>query len=386
MRDHFLVFGAPVLTEEDLEAVLATFRSGWIGTGPKAAEWEQTFARYTGAKHAVSLSSCTAALHLAMLSLGIQPGDEVITTPMTFCATANAILHAGARPVFADVDPRTGLIQPAEIERRITPRTRLILPVHLAGRACSMREILALCEAWGLALIEDCAHAIETLYEGQHAGTFGRAGCFSFYVTKNLTAIEGGMVITNDQDIAEQIQTRALHGLTADAWKRFSDAGFKHYEMASLGYKYNFPDVHAALALSQFKRLETNLQRREAIWRRYDAAFANLPCLIPPPPEPGTRHARHLYTLLLDLDALTISRDRFLDELHQRNIGGGVHYLSLHLHRYYREQFGLRPQDYPHALWHSDRTVSLPLSAGLTEADVADVIEAVTDVLTRFKR
>ncbi|HPP01852.1 MAG TPA: DegT/DnrJ/EryC1/StrS aminotransferase family protein, partial [bacterium] len=184
MRDHFLVFGAPVLTEEDLEAVLATFRSGWIGTGPKAAEWEQTFARYTGAKHAVSLSSCTAALHLAMLSLGIQPGDEVITTPMTFCATANAILHAGARPVFADVDPRTGLIQPAEIERRITPRTRVILPVHLAGRACSMREILALCEAWGLALIEDCAHAIETLYEGQHAGTFGRAGCFSFYVTK----------------------------------------------------------------------------------------------------------------------------------------------------------------------------------------------------------
>lgn len=386
MRDKFLVFGAPDITGEDLAAVLDTFRSGWIGTGPKAAELEQIFARYTNAKFAVSLSSCTAALHLAMLSLGIQPGDEVITTPMTFCATANAILHAGGRPVFADVDPRTGLIRPEEIEKRITPRTRVILPVHLAGRACPMREIVALADARGLALVEDCAHAIETLYQGRHAGTFGQAGCFSFYVTKNLTAIEGGMVITNDPDIARQTQIRALHGLTADAWKRFSDAGFKHYEMVSLGYKYNLPDVHAALALSQFKRLDANLERREAVWRQYDAAFVNLPCLIPPPPDADTRHARHLYTLLLDLEALTITRDRFLEELRLRNIGGGVHYLSLHLHRYYRERFDLRPGDYPHALWHSDRTVSLPLSAGLSDADVADVIEAVTDVLTRFRR
>lgn len=386
MRDTFLVFGAPVITEDDLQAVLDTFRSGWIGTGPRAAELERTFARYTGARHAVSLSSCTAALHLAMLSLGIQPGDEVITTPMTFCATANAVLHAGGRPVFADVDPLTGLIQPEEIEKRITPRTRVILPVHLGGRACPMREIAALAEARGLALVEDCAHAIETLYYGRHAGTFGQAGCFSFYVTKNLTAIEGGMVITNEPGIAAQTQTLALHGLTADAWKRFSDEGFKHYEMVSLGYKYNLPDVHAALALSQFKRLEENLARREAVWRQYDAAFENLPCFIPPPPAPETRHARHLYTLLLDLEALTITRDRFLEELRRRNIGGGVHYLSLHLHHYYRERFDLRPQDYPHAQWHSDRTVSLPLSAGLSDADVADVIEAVTDVLTRFHR
>ncbi|MFB3785615.1 MAG: DegT/DnrJ/EryC1/StrS family aminotransferase [bacterium] len=386
MRNKFLVFGAPVITGEDLAAVLDTFRSGWIGTGPRAAELERTFARYTNTKFAVSLSSCTAALHLAVLSLGIQPGDEVITTPMTFCATANAILHAGGRPVFADIDPRTGLILPEEIERRITPRTRVILPVHLAGRACPMREIMALADARGLALVEDCAHAIETLYQGRHAGTFGQAGCFSFYVTKNLTAIEGGMVITHEAGIAAQIQTLALHGLTAGAWKRFSDEGFKHYEMVSLGYKYNLPDVHAALALSQFKRLDANLERREAVWRQYDAAFQNLPCLTPPPPEAGTRHARHLYTLLLDLEALTISRDRFLEELRLRNIGGGVHYLSLHLHRYYRERFDLRPRDYPGALWHSDRTVSLPLSAGLSDADVADVIEAVTDVLTRFRR
>jgi len=386
MRDRFLIFGAPHLLEEDLEAVMAVFRSGWIGTGPQAQALEARFAAYAQSPYAIALSSCTAALHLAIASLGIRPGEEVITTPMTFCATANAIVHAGAVPVFADVDPLTGLILPDEIEKRITPKTRAILPVHLAGRSCAMEAIVALAEQYRLFLVEDCAHAIETLYHGRHAGTFGDAGCFSFYVTKNVTAIEGGMVITPHEKLAEQIKTSALHGMSRDAWARFSDRGYKHYEVVSLGYKYNLPDVHAVLALSQLSRLEPNWQRRKAVWEQYDRAFQDLPCLIPPAKEPETRHARHLYTLLLDLEALRITRDEFLQELYARKIGCGVHYLALHLHKYYRETYHFQPQDYPNALWHSDRTVSLPLSSGLTDQDAADVIEAVLEILTQYKK
>ncbi|MDX9753157.1 MAG: DegT/DnrJ/EryC1/StrS family aminotransferase [bacterium] len=383
MRESFLVFGAPSLTEDDLEALIATFRSGWIGTGPAAAALEQQFAQYKQIPHAVALSSCTAALHLAMIAIGIQPGDEVITTPMTFCATANAILHAGGVPVFADIDPYTGLISPEEIEKKITPKTKALLPVHLCGRPCAMETLQAIALEHHLAIIEDCAHAIETLYHGQPAGTLGDAGCFSFYVTKNITAIEGGMVTTANRALADQIKTLALHGLSADAWKRFSDSGYKHYETVALGYKYNLPDVHAALALQQLKRIEANWQRRQAIWAQYDEAFQDLPCLIPPPQEENTRHARHLYTLLLDLDRLRITRDQFMDQLQQNQIGCGVHYLSLHLHSYYRDRYHFQPLDFPNALWHSDRTLSLPLSPALQDEDIADVIAAVRHLLLR---
>lgn len=381
MRDRFLVFGAPEISEFDLDAVISTFRSGWIGTGPITAELEQAFAAYTGSPHAMALSSCTAALHLAMLTAGLQPGDEVITTPMTFCATANAIIHAQGVPVFADVDPLTGLISPQEIERHITPNTRAILPVHLEGRACAMREIMEIAWRHHLFVIEDCAHAIETLYENRHAGTFGDAGCFSFYVTKNVVGIEGGMFITHHGDRANRVKTLALNGMSADAWARFSDAGYKHYQVTDAGYKYNLPDVHSALALSQLKRVEENLARRREIWSRYDKAFIGLPCYIPQPEEPGTRHARHLYRLILKTEELKISRDDFLQEMQHRNIGCGVHYLSLHLHQYYRDRFDLSSGDYPSALWLSERTVSLPLSPKLTDEDIGDVIESVTEIL-----
>lgn len=386
MRDRFLLFGAPQITDDDVQEVVATLKSGWIGTGPRAAELEKVFSCYTGSAYAAALSSCTAALHLTMMSLGIKPGDEVITSPMTFCATANAIVHAGARPVFADVDPMTGLIDPREVERRITPKTKAIIPIHLCGRACDMDALLDLAKARNLFSIEDCAHAIETTYRGKHAGTLGDAGCFSLYVTKNVTAIEGGLLITDRSFLVEKVKTLALHGMTADAWNRFSDAGYKHYEVDHPGYKNNLPDVHAALALSQMKRVETNLAWREEIWRRYDEAFRDLPCWIPPACEPETRHARHLYTLLLDIDGLTIDRDRFLQELHARKIGGGVHYRSLHLHRYYRETYDLKSEDYPQAFWHSERTVSLPLSAALTDRDTFDVIEAVRDILIQYRK
>lgn len=386
MRDQFLVFGSPSLTEEDFEAVIATLRSGWIGTGPAADMFEQRFAAYKSSPYAVALSSCTAALHLTMIAIGIQPGDEVITTPMTFCATTNSILHAGGVPVFADIDPSTGLIDPAEIEKKITPKTKAILPVHLCGRPCAMDRIQEIASAHDLSIIEDCAHAVETIYHGHPVGTLGDAGCFSFYVTKNVTAIEGGMVTTANSAIADQIKTLALHGMSADAWKRFSDDGYRHYEVVSLGYKYNLPDVHAALAIHQLSRVEENLKKRQSIWEQYNKAFRDLPCFIPPPEETNTRHARHLYTLLLDLDQLRITRDQFLEKMQKLNIGCGVHYLALHLHKYYRERYGYKPSDYPKAFWHSNRTASLPLSPALNQKDITDVIEAVQTILLQSLR
>lgn len=386
MRNHYLVFGAPEITSEDIEAVLQTFKTGWIGTGPVSTQFEHEFAQYTGSPHALALSSCTAALHLAMLTSGIKPGDEVITTPMTFCATANAIVHAGGIPIFADIHPQTGLIDPNEILKKITPKTKAIIPVHLAGRACQMNEILDIAQSNNLVVIEDCAHAIETLYHNQHAGTLGDAGCFSFYVTKNVVGIEGGMLLTPHQSVAQRVKTLALNGMSADAWSRFSDQGYKHYQVTEVGYKYNLPDVHAALALSQLRRIEVDLKRRKTIWHDYNKAFNSLPCWIPPEPEPNTRHARHLYTLLLDLEKLKLTRDQFLMELHNHNIGSGVHYISLHLHRYYQDIYGYKPKDYPNSKWHSDRTVSLPLSTKLTQADLEDVKEAVVTILNKYKK
>ena len=275
-------------------------QSGWLGTGPKVAQFEEDFKRYVNAPYAVAVNSCTAALHLAILAAGIKPGDEVITTPLTFCATVNAIIHAGATPVLVDVDPHTMNIDPARIEEKITPRTRAILPVHFAGRPCDMQAICAIVEKHDLKLIEDCAHAIETEYHGRKAGTFGDFGCFSFYVTKNVVTGEGGMVLARNEEDAARIKMLALHGMSKDAWKRFGDEGYKHYFVVECGYKYNMMDIQAAIGLHQLKRVEANWLRREQIWQQYQAAFADLPLVLPAPPEEDTRHAYHLYTVLVD--------------------------------------------------------------------------------------
>jgi dTDP-4-amino-4,6-dideoxygalactose transaminase len=386
VRENYLIFGSPQLLEAEIAEVVAALRSGWIGTGPRVAAFEQAFRDYVGVPHAVAVHSCTAALHLAMVVIGLRPGDEVIVPSMTFAATANAVIHAGGRPVLADVDRRTMCLDPTDAARRITPRTRAIIPVHFAGRPCDMEAILGLARRHGLRVIEDCAHAIETLYRGRHAGTLGDLGTFSFYVTKNVVTGEGGMATTADAAWAQRIKTLALHGLSADAWKRFSDEGFKHYEVNEPGFKYNMTDVQAALGLPQLRRVEANLDRRRAIWARYDEAFADLPVVLPPPEEAGTRHARHLYTLLLDLDRLTAGRDDVQLALHRQKIGTGVHYRALHLHRYYREAFGHAAGDLPNAAWTSDRTLSLPLSPKLTDEDVADVVFAVRRTLEFFSR
>ncbi len=385
-RDSYLVFGSPRIEEDEIAEVVDSLRSGWISTGPKVARFEDLFREYTGCQFARATSSCTAGLHLAMLVAGIQPGDEVITSPLTFAATANAILHTGAKPVFADVDPQTFNIDPSQIPGKITPKTRAILPVHVAGRPCAMDTITEIARENNLLVIEDAAHALEAWYRGRKIGTIGDLGVFSFYVTKNLTTGEGGMVTTDREDWAEAIEHYALHGLSRGAWKRFSDEGFKHYEVVAPGFKYNMMDIQAALGIHQIKKVDRYLQRREEIWRRYDEAFAGEPLDTPPPVEKDTVHARHLYVIRLQLDALRIGRDEVVQELHKRGIGTGIHYRSLHLHHYYRETFGYRPEDYPNATEYSERALSLPLSAKLTDRDVEDVIMIVHEVLAENRR
>lgn len=380
-RDSFLVFGAPPIGDDEIAEVVATMKSGWLGTGPKVAAFEECFRDYKSAPHAVAVNSCTAALHLGMLAAGIRPGDEVITTPLTFCATVNAIIHAGGTPVLADVDPVTMNIDPRAIEAAITPRTRLILPVHFAGRPCEMDSIMATAGRHGLKVIEDCAHAIETEYHGRKAGTFGDFGCFSFYVTKNIVTGEGGMVLTRDERDAARVKMLALHGMTKDAWKRFGDEGFKHYSVEACGFKYNMMDLQAAIGLRQMERVDSFWWRRAEIWNTYNEAFADLPVVLPPDPEPGTRHAFHLYTLLVDRESSGISRDAFLDAMTAHKIGVGVHYLGIPEHPYYRETFGWRPDDFPNAKRIGRSTVSLPISAKLTDRDVEDVIAAVKSSL-----
>jgi dTDP-4-amino-4,6-dideoxygalactose transaminase len=386
VREKYLVFGSPQLLEPEIEEVIATLRSCWIGTGPRVANFEKAFRAYAGAEHALAVHSCTAALHLGLIVAGIQPGDEVLVPSLTFAASANAVIHAGGRPVLCDVDRETMCLDVEDAAKRVTPRTRAILPVHFAGRPCDMEAIRDLANAHGLKIIEDCAHAIETLYHGRHAGTLGDLGAFSFYVTKNVVTGEGGMVTTVNKEWADRIKTLALHGLSADAWKRFSDEGFKQYEVVAPGFKYNMMDLQAALGIHQLRRVEANLVRRQEIWARYDEAFADLPVFLPTPEEEGTRHARHLYTLLLEVERLKADRDEVQLALHKQQIGTGIHYKALHLHRYYRETFGYERGQLPNAEWISDRTLSLPLSPKLTDTDVDDVVFAVTRTLEHVAR
>ena len=382
MRNEFLVFGSPLIEQEEVDEVVDSLKSGWIGTGPKVHQFEEMFRDYKGVKYAMALNSCTACLHLSMLSINLQPGDEVIVPTMTFAATANVVIHAGGKPVFVDSLRDSMNIDPADIERKITPKTKAIIPVHFAGRACDMDAILDIAKKHDLKIIEDCAHAIETEYHGEKAGTFGDIGCFSFYVTKNIVTGEGGMAITNNQEYADKIKVMGLHGMSKDAWKRFSDEGYKHYQVVYPGFKYNMMDIQAALGIHQLPRVDSYWLRRQEIWDIYNEAFKDLPVFTPAPVAPDTKHAYHLYTLLLDIDRLSITRDQFLDEMTKRKIGVGVHYIALHLHPYYQQTLGHKRGDFPNAEWISDRTVSLPLSAKLTNADVDDVIEAVQSILT----
>lgn len=379
--DDFIVFGSPKIEQDEIDEVVDTLKSGWLGTGPKVQVFEKEFAAYKNSKYAVGLNSCTAALHLSILALGLEIGDEVITTPLTFCATINSIIHSGATPVLADVDPLTMNISPDDIERKITSKTKAVIPVHFAGRPCDMDSICALAEEYNLKIIEDCAHAIETEYHRSKAGTLGDLGCFSFYVTKNVVTGEGGMVVTENEMYVNRIKRLALHGMTNDAWKRFSDDGYKHYRVVEPGYKYNMMDIQAAIGIHQLRRVNINWEYRKKIWGFYKEAFSDLPVTLPAEEEFNTKHAYHLFTMLISDSQVKISRDEFLDKMTENKIGVGVHYLSAAEHPYYREKYGWKPEDTPNAMAIGRQTVSLPLSAKLSLSDVERVISIVRKIL-----
>ncbi|MBN1603300.1 MAG: DegT/DnrJ/EryC1/StrS aminotransferase family protein [Chitinispirillaceae bacterium] len=376
-KERFLTFGSPIIGDSEINEVVATLKSGWIGTGPRVAKFEKQFGSYIQSPHSVAVNSCTAALHLSLLALKLDPGSEVITSPMTFCATINAIMHAGLTPVLADIDPVTMNIDPSEIERRITSKTRVILPIHFGGRPCDMDAIMSIAQKYNLYVIEDCAHSIESEYKGKKTGTFGQFGCFSFYVTKNIITGEGGMICCRDPEMASCVKILALHGMSADAWKRFSDEGYRHYFVVDSGFKYNMMDLQAAIGIHQLNKIEEFYQRRKVIWEMYLNALDGFPIELPAPCEPHSRHALHLFTVMVDQNQCGISRDTFLSEMTYNNIGVGVHYLSIPEHPFYQTRFGWQPHDFPNASRIGRQTVSLPLSPRLTDSDIQDVIDSI---------
>jgi len=387
VRDKFLIFGAPRFFKEELKEMLETVRSGWWGTGPKVHKFEEDFKKYAQAKQAVAVNSATAAMHLGLNILGVKAGDEVITTPLTFVSTANVILHCGAKPVFADVNKQTGNIDPGEIEKKITKKTKAIIPVHLYGRPCQMDEITKLAKKHKLYLLEDAAHATEGWYKGKKIGSISDMTAFSFYVTKNVATGEGGMLTTDNKEWAEKAKVRRLHGISADAWKRYSSSGYKPYEGIYPGYKYNMMDLQASLGIHQLKRAKANLKIRNKYWEIMTQAFSQFDGVIPPvPDEKNIVHARHLYAINLELEKLKINRNQFIDALKAENIGAGVHFTALHLHKYYKKTFGFKKGDFPRAEWIGERTVSLPFYPHMSEKDVKDVIKAVKKIVKYFKK
>ncbi len=385
-RTEFLPPLAPCLGDEEYNEVLDTLKSGWITMGPKTTEFEELFAEYVGSDHAIAVSSCTAGLHLALVAAEIGPGDEVITTPLTFCSTANVVVHQGATPVLADVRPDTLNIDPEQIRKKITRRTRAIIPVHLGGHPCEMDVIMAIAEQHGLLVIEDAAHATGARYKGRMIGTIGDATVFSFYATKNLTTGEGGMITTTDGEVAQQLRILRLHGISSDAWKRYSDRGSWYYEVLLPGYKYNMTDIQASLGIHQLAKQEKFIQIRQRYAQMYTDAFEDVPEIVAPVVKDHVRHAWHLYTIRLDLQRLTIDRGQFIEALRRENIGTSVHFIPLHLHPYYRERYGFKQGDFPvaEAAYHS--IVTLPCYPKMSMQDVEDVIRAVEKVVTESRR
>jgi len=376
-----IVFGAPLIGEEEIEEVVDTLRSGWLGTGPKTRRFEAEFAKFVGARFAVATNSCTAALHLALAGLGVGPGDEVVTTPLTFVATANVIEHCGARPVFADVRERDGNIDPERVAACVTSRTKAILPVHYAGAPADVRAIRA--QHPDLPIVVDAAHSTELVDEAGESAAGGGVTCaaYSFYVTKNLTTGDGGMLVTDEPEIAVDARIRRLHGLDNDAWKRYSSGRYRTYEAVMAGFKYNMTDLQASLGLHQLARIERSHVRRCEIWDRYNEAFLGLDGVEIPQVslEPGhsRRHARHLYALWFSWQELGLTRRDLVESLARHGVGVGWHFQSVHLQKFYRERYGYSPGSFPVAEAIADRTLSLPLSAALTDVQVDRVIDAV---------
>lgn len=372
--------------KEEAKEVFDTLKSGWITTGPKTQKFGKMIENYVGCRYAVPVNSCTAGLHLSLLAAGVSKGDEVITTPFTFAATANVILHAGARPVFVDIQKDTYNISPDLIKKAITKRTKAIIPVHYGGHPCDMDEILKLAKKHNLTVIEDAAHAIGAKYKGKNIGTIGDYTVFSFYATKNITTAEGGAVCLKDAESEEKIRIMSLHGMNRDAWKRYSKQSYWYYEIKYPGFKYNMTDIQSSLGIHQLKKLENFIKKREKIARFYDKNFKNIKEIKTPTVKKYIRHARHLYSILLDLDRLKIDRNRFFMALDAENIGSSVHFIPVHLHPYYKEKFGFKRGDFPVSEFVFDRIISLPMNPNMTLKDARQVVGAVKKIANYYRK
>ncbi len=386
-RTSFLPFALPDYGEAEQQAVREVLASGWITTGPKTKAFEAAFAQAVGARYAVAVNSCTAALHLALEAIGLEAGDEVITTPFTFAASAEVVRYFGATPVFADVDRRTFNIDPARVAAAITARTKAVIPVHIAGLSSELGPLLDLCRPRGIAVIEDAAHAFPSTYRGRPIGSIGDITCFSFYATKTIATGEGGMLCTNDEVRADRCRMMSLHGISRDAWSRYATNGSWAYDVVAPGFKYNLTDIASALGLVQLERAEAMTRLRAEIAARYDEAFEPMELFeLPAGGDAATRHAWHLYMLRLNLERWTIDRAAFIARLRELNIGASVHFIPLHTQPYYRELYGFTPDAFPVAYGEYLREVSLPIYSTMTEDDVASVVEAVRDIARAHAR
>lgn len=382
-------FHRPYLGEEEKAGVLDSLDSGWLTSGPKVKRFEKEFAQYVGSRHAVAVNSCTAALHLALEAVGLREGDEVITSPMTFAATAEVVRYFGAKPVFADIEPYTMNMDVTKLEKAVKAggsRVKAIVPVHYAGLPCDMDPIMQIAQKYNIKVIEDSAHALPAKYKGRSIGTISDITCFSFYATKNITTGEGGMAVTDNSEWAERMRIMSLHGISRDAWKRYTAEGTWYYEIVEPGYKYNMTDIAAALGLAQLKKADFFWQRRKEIAATYNDALEDSEVITRPAERDNSEHSWHLYVIKINLENLDIDRDRFIEELKGRGIGTSVHFIPLHIHPYYRDTYGYKPEDYPIAYETYKRLISLPIYPKMTSEDVEKVIEHVTDVTTQFKR
>ena len=382
---EFIPFHAPEIGDAEIESVVETLRSGWLTSGTKVKRFEDDFAEYVGSKHAVAVNSGTAALHLALDAVGIRQGDEVIVPTMTFTATAEVVLYFKAKPVLVDCQRDTLNLDPNQIAAAITSKTKAIIPVHFGGQPCDMTPILKIAKAHKLYVVEDAAHSLPASYEGKKIGTIGDITCFSFYATKTITTGEGGMATTENSEWAERMRMMSLHGISHDAWKRYTKEGSWYYEVICPGFKYNLTDIAAAIGIEQLKKCNQFWEARKRIAMIYHEAFANLPEIRLPVCRSNMQHAWHLYVLQLNLDRLTINRNQFIKALREEEIGASVHFIPLHFHPYYRDKFGYKPADFPNASSAFERIVSLPIYPRMTEADVESVIGAVSKVVKQYR-
>jgi len=385
-QTSFLPFHRALIEDDDVESVVQVLRSGWLTTGAQAKRFESEFARFVGASNAIAVSSCTAALHLALAAIRLREDDEVILPTMTFSSTGQVVLYCNARPVLVDCEPDSFQLDPAAVERAITPRTRAIIAVHFAGNPADLDPLLDIARRHNLTLVEDAAHALPAGYKGRRIGAIGDITCFSFYATKTLTTGEGGMVATESPELADRVRILSLHGISKNAYTRYSATGTWRYEILEVGYKYNMTDMQAALGLTQLAKCDLMREKREHIAKRYTEALSALDAYETPRVTPDTQHAWHLYVIKVRPGRLTISRDALIEELKQRGIGTSVHFIPLHTHPYYRQNLGYRIGQFPNAERHFEAAISLPLFPGMTEEETDRVIETLRDLAAEHRR